>query len=43
MMFTSGLDTRDEVGFISSRVGLRQQAIPVNDDTNIFELVKIIL
>lgn len=40
MMFTSGLDTRDEVGFISSRVGLRQQAIPVNDDTNIFELVK---
>ena len=40
MMFTSGLDTRDEVGFVSSRVGLRQQAIPVYEDTNIFELVQ---
>ncbi len=40
MIFTSGLDTRDEVGYVSSRVGLRQQAIPVYDDTNIYELVK---
>ncbi|GLC87940.1 thymidine kinase [Lysinibacillus piscis] len=40
MMFTSGLDTRDEVGFVSSRVGLRQEAIPVYDDTNIFEIVQ---
>lgn len=40
MIFTSGLDTRDEVGFVSSRVGLRQQAIPVYEDTNIFEIVK---
>lgn len=40
MIFTSGLDTRDEVGYVSSRVGLRQQAIPVYEDTDIFELVK---
>ncbi|MEG0258646.1 MAG: thymidine kinase, partial [Lysinibacillus sp.] len=40
MMFTPGIDTRDEVGYISSRVGLRQQAIPVNENTNIFEIVK---
>jgi thymidine kinase len=40
LLFTSGLDHRDEVGYISSRIGLRRKAIPVYDDTDIYERVK---
>lgn len=40
LIFTSGIDTRDEVGVVSSRIGLRRPAIAVFDDTNIFEYVK---
>lgn len=40
LIFTSGIDTRDEVGYVSSRIGLRRQAIPVFDDTNLFDYVK---
>lgn len=40
MIFTSGLDTRDEVGYVSSRVGLRRKAIPIFEETNIFSMVK---
>lgn len=40
VLFTSGLDDRDEVGAISSRIGIKRKAIPVNDDTDIFETVK---
>lgn len=40
LLFTSGIDDRDEVGFISSRVGLRREAIPVFEETDIFEYVK---
>lgn len=40
LIFTSGIDTRDEVGFVSSRIGLRRSAIAIFDDTNIFEIVK---
>ncbi|MCP8967942.1 thymidine kinase [Ectobacillus ponti] len=39
MIFTSGIDNRDEVGFVSSRIGLRRQAIPIFADTNIFGAV----
>ncbi|MGQ3379944.1 thymidine kinase [Priestia endophytica] len=39
LMFTSGIDTRDEIGYVSSRVGLRRKAIPIFDDTDIFNIV----
>ena len=40
MLFTSAIDNRDEVGYVSSRIGVRREAIPVFDDTNIYQLVK---
>lgn len=40
VLFTSALDNREEVGVISSRIGLKREAIPVTDDMNIYETVK---
>lgn len=40
LLFTSGMDNRDGVGYISSRVGLKREANPIFDETNIFEMVK---
>lgn len=39
-IFTSGIDNRDQVGVVSSRIGLKRDATPVFSDTNIFEEVK---
>ena len=39
-IFTSGIDTRDEVGVVSSRIGLRRSAIAVFNDTNFLKLLK---
>lgn len=39
LLFTSGIDTRDEVGYVSSRIGFRRKAIPIFEDTNIFDIV----
>lgn len=40
VLMTSGLDTRDEIGFISSRIGLRREAIPIFHETNVYDIVK---
>lgn len=40
LIFTSALDDRDQVGYVSSRVGLRAPALPISDDTNVYEIVK---
>ena len=40
LIFTSGVDNRDEVGFVSSRVGFRRQAIPIFDHSDIYATVK---
>lgn len=40
LIFTSGIDDRDEIGYVSSRVGMRQPAIAIYDDTNVYEVVK---
>ncbi|GIP52847.1 thymidine kinase [Paenibacillus vini] len=40
LIFTSALDNRDEVGFVSSRIGLRREAIPIAEDTDIFGIVR---
>ena len=39
-IFTSGVDDRDGVGVISSRTGMRREAIPILEDTDIFEILK---
>lgn len=36
-IFTSGIDDRDQVGFISSRIGLKREATPIFSDTNILK------
>ncbi|AQP54452.1 thymidine kinase [Vagococcus penaei] len=40
VLMTSGIDTRDEVGTISSRIGLRREAIPIFSETNVFQAIK---
>ncbi|MBW4081784.1 thymidine kinase [Paenibacillus sp. S150] len=39
LIFTPSLDDRDEVGYISSRIGLRKQAIPIDENTDIYSIV----
>ena len=39
LICTSGIDNREGVGYIASRVGLKRTAVPVFDDTDIFSLV----
>ena len=36
---TSALDTRDGVGIVSSRIGMRREAIPISNETDIIGLV----
>ena len=38
-IFTSAIDNRDEIGVVSSRIGLRRNAIPVDEHTNIYNQV----
>ncbi|MFW5436472.1 thymidine kinase [Paenibacillus apiarius] len=40
LIFTSVLDDRDEVGYVSSRIGLRREAIPIHPHTDVFEIVR---
>ena len=40
LCFTSGQDDRYGIGKITSRIGLTIDAIPVYDDTNIYDIVK---
>lgn len=39
VILTSGLDNRDEVGYVSSRIGLRRPAIPIFDETDVYKIV----
>ena len=41
VLMTSGLDTRDGVGKVSSRIGLRRDAIPIFEETNVFDELDI--
>ncbi len=40
MIFTSAIDNRDEIGYVSSRIGLRRRATPIYEDTNVYEVVQ---
>jgi len=39
IIFTSAIDNRDEIGYVSSRIGLRREAIPIYNHTNVYEIV----
>ncbi|MGX7420555.1 thymidine kinase [Carnobacterium gallinarum] len=40
VIMTSGIDDRDEVGFVSSRIGLRREALPIFNETNIYQTIE---
>ncbi|MDF0480474.1 thymidine kinase [Vagococcus sp. PNs007] len=40
VLMTSGVDTRDGVGQVSSRIGLSRQATPIFSDTNVYQVIK---
>lgn len=40
VIMTSGLDTRDGVGIVSSRIGLRREAKPIFEETNVYQYIK---
>lgn len=39
-IFTSGVDDREGVGVVASRTGMRRNAMPVTESTNIYEIIK---
>lgn len=40
LVFTSAIDSRNGIGFVSTRVGLKREAILIDKDTEIFNIVK---
>lgn len=40
VLMTSGLDTRDGVGMIASRIGLKRPATPIFPETNVYNTIK---
>jgi len=40
LLFTPAIDTRDEVGFVSSRIGIKKEAITIFEHTDLFEIVR---
>lgn len=40
VLLTSALDTRDGIGWVSSRIGLKRQAKPISGDTDIFGYIE---
>ena len=42
MLLTSALDNRTEVGVIASRVGFEREATAIDNETNIFELIRAV-
>lgn len=39
VILTSGLDTREGVGYVASRIGLKREATPIFHETDVFKLV----
>ncbi|MGT2771337.1 thymidine kinase [Streptococcus marimammalium] len=39
VIMTSALDTRDGLGVVSSRIGMKRNAIPISDDLNVFSYI----
>lgn len=40
VIMTSGLDTRAGVGNVSSRIGLKREAIPIFTETNVYDVIQ---
>lgn len=40
VIMTSGLDTRDEIGVVSSRIGLRRDALPIFEETDVYAFIQ---
>src|ERR1700730_11306964 len=40
IIFTSSIDNRDEIGYVSSRIGMRRKAIPIYDHSDMYSIVK---
>lgn len=39
IIMTSGIDDRDSVGYVSSRIGMKRKAVPVFDEDDLYEKV----
>lgn len=39
VIMTSAIDNRDEIGYVSSRIGLRREAIAITDEMDVFEYI----
>lgn len=39
LVFTPAIDTRSGVGIIESRIGLKREGVPVEDDTNLLSII----
>ena len=40
VIMTSALDTRDGIGYVSSRIGMKRPAIAIENDTDIYGLIR---
>lgn len=40
VLMTSGLDNREAVGVVSSRIGLKREAIPIFTETDVYEIIE---
>ena len=36
----SGIDTRDGLGVVSSRIGLKREAMPIFEETDVFDVIQ---
>ena len=39
VLMTSGIDTRDGVGVVSSRIGLKREAMPIFEETDVYDVI----
>lgn len=40
VLMTSGIDTRDGLGVVSSRIGLKREAMPIFEETDVFDVIQ---
>ena len=40
VLMTSGIDTRDGLGVVSSRIGLKRNAMPIFEETDVFDVIQ---
>ncbi|MBK4786354.1 thymidine kinase [Enterococcus faecium] len=40
VLMTSGIDTRDGLGVVSSRIGLKRNSMPIFEETDVFDVIQ---